>query len=260
LEGLEYRDVPGSVLGLSALGADLGVLYEAALAPAAPVADLAQAARGAAVQAPANGSAALPARVQAPGLDNPLVQPQALPGAASGGALAAPTQAAPGPQAPGGTDALGQAVQALLAGGKVALGAHPGAPGVPTPDGNVITNGTFDGLSGWTVGDANDPNIFASGNQAYLGPVGRVDSLTQVAIYTPNAYYTISFDVANDGGPTNQFTLQWNGQDVVNFVDAGSFDYTHYTSTLYTGPYYSTLTILARQDPSYFRVTNVSAV
>jgi hypothetical protein len=261
LERLENRDVPGSVLGLSALGADLGALYDVALAPAAPFAELAQATRGVAVQAPSTVSEAFAVRVPALGLANPFVPQQALQGVQPQGALAAPTQALPGPQAAVGTDSLSQAVQAFLAGGKVALGSGSGAR--QAPQGDVIFNGTFssgaDGLDGWTVG-APGVGVFASGGQAYLGPVGQVNSLTQVDIPTPNAFYTISFDVANDGGPTNQFALQWNGADIVNFVDASSFAYTNYSATLFTAPFHSTLTIIARQDPSYYRVTNVSAV
>jgi hypothetical protein len=128
----------------------------------------------------------------------------------------------------------------------------------------VIFNGTFSigasGLDGWTVGDAGAGGVFAFNSQAFFGTVGQVNSLTQVSIYTPSPYYTVSFDVANDGGPTNQFIAQWNGQDIVNYVDAGSFGYTHVSATcLYTGPYYSTMTFIGRQDPSYYRVTNVSA-
>src|SRR5262249_33715925 len=148
------------------------------------------------------------------------------------GVPAARTPALAGP-----TDALSQAVQAF-AGGRGLLGSlkadpasagnHGGGPDAPLPPPQGAYNGGFSGSpwnAGWAVGDPSDPYVFGSygplGTEAGLGSVGRVNTLTQVAIYTPAAYYTISFDLENDDpyGGESQFTLQWNGANLVNLVN-----------------------------------------
>jgi hypothetical protein len=277
LEHLECRNVPGSALRLSTLGADLGVLYQAALAPATQFEDLAQATQGASAQAPTSAADghALPAPVLALGFENPLSR-QALQDVLSQGGQAARALTPPGLQAAAGADPLGQAVQALVGGGTGtggALKAGPGNPGAPAPPvAQVITDGNFSlGLPSfaWAVGSTPDWNVFQNigclGSEAMLGTVGAVNTLTQVSIYTPAAYYDISFDWANDDvtfGPS-QLAVQWNGVDVFNRINPGPTVgcFNHFDAGLvYTGPYYSTLTIVERNDPSYFHITNVSAV
>jgi hypothetical protein len=278
LEHLECRNVPGSTLRLSTPGADLGVLYQAALAPATQFEDLAQATRGAAVQAPANVAGGGPAPAQALAFDNPFHQ-QALQDVLSGGLLAGRAQAPSGLQAALGTDALSQAVQAFVSGGKAALGSlkgDPGTPGAPLPPPNVIADPFFSSLgvpgSPWTVGVPSDPYVFAGMDptgrpEAVLGTVGGVNTVTQVGIFTPNPVYTISFDWANDdptGGPS-QIAVEWNGAVVgpplFNLVNPPPSGYATFPPTpmLTTTPF-STLTIIERNDPSFFHITNMSAV
>jgi hypothetical protein len=273
VERLEFRNVPGSALRLSALGADLGVLYLAALAPATQFEDLAQATRGAAVPAPANVSDGPPAAGQALAFDNPLHR-QAFQDVLSGGLPAARTQAPPGPQAAAGADPLSQAVQALAGGGK-------GTQGAPLPP-NQVFNGDFsmgaDGLAGWTVGNPNDPYVFANwvyglpglcgATEAWLGTVGATNDLTQ-SVATPANFYRISFDLANDDanlppGPES-FIVLWNpvtamGSGVVfRFVETGAFPCTHFASPpLYTTQPFSTLSFSEQNDPGYWHLTNVS--
>jgi hypothetical protein len=269
---LECRNVPGSALTLPTLGADLGALYQAALAPATQFEDLAQATQGVAVQAPATGSGSRPAPVLALGFDNALPQ-QATPNVLSQGLSGAQPLALPGGQAAAGTDVLSQAVQTFVGAGRGSLGSPKaglggqGAP--PLPPAQVVADPTFSaGLPSyaWTVGNTNDPYVYQSfgglGSEAVLGTVGGVNTLTQVSIYTSAAYYNISFDWANDdtsGGPS-QLAVEWNGAEVFNVVNPGPTGYTHFDSgAVYTGPYYSTLTIVERNDPSYFHITNVQA-
>ncbi len=254
LEQLEDRSVPGSVLGLSGLDAHLGVLAQATLGP---VADLAVAT----TQAPAvpvgpevSDSAA------AVNLDNALVP---LP--------ATQSQAAGSPQAPGGT---GLPIQATTL-----LGGFPGPKIVGQPPG--IVNGDFHaGFSNWTLAfdDGNVGTDHAGTgnfgfqrpftNEAVLGSVGDVDSLSQV-FFSPNISYTISFDLAHDGGTPNQFLVLFNGQAMLNLVDSGAFGPTHFSRTFSasvpgtTPPihiYESVISFVERQDPAYWYLTNVKAV
>jgi hypothetical protein len=259
LEHLEYRNVPGSALRLSTLGADLGVLYQAALAPATQFEDLAQATRGAAAQAPTGVADARPAPGQAVAFDNPLRQ-QALSDVLSGGLPAARAQAPAGLQAAVGADPLSQAVQALGAGGK-------GAPSAALPP-NQVFNGDFSmGFTGWMVGNPFDPNIFTGAglcgpSEAWLGTFGTTNTLAQ-NVLTPGFFYRISFDLANDDaaippGPES-FNVQWNGVAVFNFVNTGQFPCQHFASPpLFTAPAVSTLTITEQNDPGFWHLTNVN--
>jgi hypothetical protein len=277
LEHLEYRNVPGSALRLSTLGADLGVLYQAALAPAAAFEDLARATHGAATQVATNVPDGRPAPVPALGLDNPLHQ-QAIPDVLSGGLPAGRAQALPGAQAALGTDPLSQAVQALV-GGKGVIGslkAGLGTSGASAPmPANVVADPTFAGglpvgNPNWVVGDPTDPYVFnnpggALGSEAMLGTVNGVNTITQFGIPTPAAFYTISFDWANDdttGGPS-QLAVEWNGVFVFNMTNPGfTGGYVpggFVSAPVFTAPFLSTLTIIERNDPSYFHVTNVHA-
>jgi hypothetical protein len=266
VERLECRNVPGTALTSSTLGGDLGILYQAALAPAAQFQDLVQATQGVAVQAPANLSDAHapPAPVLA-GFDNALVHQQPFQNVLSQGLLAARAPALPGLQAAIGTDLVGQG-----------LGAPPPAP--PGPP-NLIVNGNFAaGFAGWIVAF---PDMFVNApvayggwaagvgdpmNNAQLGTVGNVDVLTQPIVDTPGQGYTLRFDLAIAGASTApgtvQFMVLYDGVSLLNIVDPAMADAGGHTYTTPPGAVpgsgFDVLQFVERHDPSYFYLTNVS--
>jgi hypothetical protein len=265
VERLEGRDVPGTALTSSTLGGDLGILYQAALAPAAQLEDLARATQGLAVQAPANLSdaQALPAPVLA-GFDNPLTHQQPFQNVLSQGLLAARAPALPSLQAAVGTDLAGEG-----------LGVPPPAP--PGPP-NLIVNGNFaGGFAGWIVAF---PDVFVNApvayagwaagvgdpmNNAQLGTVGNVDVLTQPIVDTPGQGYTLQFDLADAGASlapgTVQFMVLYDGVSLLNQVDppidAGGHTYSTMMGAL-PGSGFDVLQFVERHDPSFFYLTNVS--
>lgn len=134
--------------------------------------------------------------------------------------------------------------------------------------GNLIVNCGFEtgDFTGWTQSGntggtsvTNNPADVWSGTfAASLGPVGSDGFLTQsfngnsfsfqfrqdvsnwaldsvvvtpfVSCGTGCETYFVSFWLQNDGGPTNDFTLLWNGVDVgPSLVDASGFAYTNFT-------------------------------
>jgi hypothetical protein len=268
VERLEGRDVPGTALTSSTLGGDLGILYQAALAPAAQFQDLVQATQGVAVHAPANLSdaQALPAPVLA-GSDNPLVHQQPFQNVLSQGLPGARAPALPGLEA-----ALGKAD--LVGEG---LGSPPPAP--PMGTGNLIVNHDFAaGFAGWTVAfpDAfvNAPVPYAgwaaglgdARNNAQLGTVGNVDVLTQLIVDTPGQGYTLQFDLAIAGASTApgtvQFMVLYDGVSLFNIVDPAMADPggSHYSTMMgaVPGSGFDVLQFVERHDPSFFYLTNVS--
>jgi hypothetical protein len=263
VERLEGRDVPGTALTSTALGGDLGILYQAALAPAAQFEDMARATQGLAVHAPANLSdaQALPAPVLA-GFDNPLVHQQPFQNVLSQGLLA---PALPSLRAAVGADLVGQG-----------LGVPPPAP--PGPP-ELIVNGNFaGGFAGWNVAF---PDVFVNApvpyagwaaglgdpnNNAQLGTVGNVDVLTQPIVDTPGQGYTLQFDLAYDGAAgapgTVQFMVLFDGVSGLNIVDPAMADPGghHYSTAVgaIPGSGFDVLQFVERHDPAFFYLTNVS--
>jgi hypothetical protein len=263
VERLEGRDVPGTALTSSTLGGDLGTLYQAALAPAAQLEDLARATQGLAVQAPANLSdaQALPAPVLA-GFDNALVHQQLFQNVLSQGLLAARAPALPSPQAAVGADLVGEGL---------------GVPPPPAPPGppELIVNGNFAApfAGSWIVADPAGLYVHSQVNYpgwafptaAELGTVGGVNVLTQPIVDTPGQGYTLQFDLADAGASlapgTVQFMVLYDGVSLLNQVDPqADVGGSHYSTPpgALPGSGFDVLQFVERHDPSFFYLTNVS--
>jgi PEP-CTERM motif len=137
--------------------------------------------------------------------------------------------------------------------------------------GNLVANCGFEtgDFTGWTqsgnlgfTGVTGGAYAFSGSFGAYLGPVGSDGYLTQTiwgnsfsfqfrqdpsywALDTISVtpfgscgagcgIYFVDFWLASFGGPTNDFTLLWNGSDVgPSLVDSGTFPYTDFNGYVY---------------------------
>ncbi len=133
--------------------------------------------------------------------------------------------------------------------------------------GNLIANCGFEtgDFTGWTwtgnMGATLVSNGYAhSGNfGAQLGPVGSDGFLTQQIGDNSNVYL-ISFWLEMNGGPTNDFTVFWNGNDIgPDLVNVQAFPYVQYSGLFLgnVGAGSNTITFQYRQDPSYWGLDDV---
>jgi len=133
--------------------------------------------------------------------------------------------------------------------------------------GNLVQNCGFEtgDFTGWTqsgnTGFTSVSTFYAfSGNYgAQLGPVGSDGFLTQL-VGDNSTTYDVSFELYNDGGAPNDFTVYWNGVDVgPDLVDAPNFSYTLFSGVLAgnSGAGSNEITFAFRQDPSYWGLDSV---
>lgn len=133
--------------------------------------------------------------------------------------------------------------------------------------GNLVQNCGFEtgDFTGWTQsGNTGFTLVSASyafsGNYgAQLGPVGSDGYLTQF-VGDNSTQYLVSFELYNNSGTPNDFTVFWNGVDVgPDLVDASGFSYTQFFGILAgnSGAGSNDITFAFRQDPSYWGLDSV---
>jgi len=144
------------------------------------------------------------------------------------------------------------------------------APGVVSATAIPVVNGGFEtgSFAGWTTSAAGSGSLFGvDGNQfngiaaAFFGgtTAGSYDSISQNLPTVAGQQIEVSFWLANNGGPDNNFQALWNGVVMTNVLNASPFGYTRMTfSTFATGPS-SVLQFRAYQVPAFFFLDDVSA-
>ena len=144
---------------------------------------------------------------------------------------------------------------------------------------NLVANGGFEtgDFTGWTTApaasgslfgvDNNDPTTNNSGDLphsgtyfAYFGgtTVGSYDGISQDLATVPGTTYQVSFWLANDDGPENDFQAYWGGNLILDVNNADPFGYTNYTFTETATSASTQLMFLAYQVPGYFNLDDVS--
>jgi hypothetical protein len=121
----------------------------------------------------------------------------------------------------------------------------------------------------WTLAASSDTTYVEGESTAHSG-VWAVDfaatdaasatqgTLSQAITTTPSTYYTVSFFLANEGGPHNTFLATFGGQTVLSLTDADAFGYTQYSATIRVTSAKSVLAFTAQQDPADFLLDDVS--
>jgi hypothetical protein len=83
-------------------------------------------------------------------------------------------------------------------------------------------------------------------------------TLSQTIATTANTYYTVSFFLANFGGPHNTFVATFGGQTLLSLTDASAFGYRQYTMIVRATSNSTKLAFTGEQDPSSFGLDDVS--
>jgi hypothetical protein len=132
-----------------------------------------------------------------------------------------------------------------------------------TPDGGANTS------PDWTL-DASSDTTYVSGEGTAHSGIWAVEfaatdaagatqgTLSQAITTAPSTYYTVSFFLANEGGPHNTFLATFGGQTVLSLTDANAFAYTQFTATIRATSASSVLAFTAQQDPADFLLDDVS--
>jgi len=137
-------------------------------------------------------------------------------------------------------------------------------------------NGTADSTPFWTVSPGfrtdcvfTDGGTTQSGGSANGGSWyaefaatsaanAQSGTLSQSIATTAGTYYTVSFFLANFGGPHDTFLATFGGQTILSLTDAPAFGYTKYTMVVRATSANSVLAFTGEQDPSSFGLDDVS--
>src|SRR5271155_1039353 len=136
----------------------------------------------------------------------------------------------------------------------------PGFESTPT-GGATSPDWSLDTSSGTTYvngeGTANS-GVWAVEFAATGAAAATQGTLSQTITTAPSTYYTVSFFLANEGGPHNTFLATFGGQTVLSLTDANAFAYTPFTATIRATSASSVLAFTAQQDPADFLLDDVS--
>lgn len=139
---------------------------------------------------------------------------------------------------------------------------------------DIVTNGTFNGTTGWVLADFSQSSYSASNDGT--GSVGTGAVYTPGTVPYSGAYisqtlnavvgqtYNLTFNVAENAGPTSGLSVYWNGQDVLDVLNPANKSYPQWVTESVTGLYAATsaitLEIAAYQNPAQLFLDNISVV
>ncbi len=128
---------------------------------------------------------------------------------------------------------------------------------LPAHADNLVTNGNFaDGFAGWVqFGDSSFTST--SLNAAKFGPVDGIGGIYQTITDIAGDTYTLSYQLANDGGDGTSFSEAVDGTVGLSQQNAPSFPFTLETIN-FVGTGSDTITFSFYQPPAYYYLTDVS--
>jgi hypothetical protein len=140
---------------------------------------------------------------------------------------------------------------------------------------NLISNGSFQtgNFADWTVsGNPSDLMVTSrsygsyfqpdAGDKYYamLGSFGAESFLSQTVSTNVGGFYDITFDLASDGGHTNQLTVDEGSNVLLNLSNIAAQGYTQYSELFEATSTSTTIKIGTRDDPGYLLLDDVSVV
>jgi hypothetical protein len=127
--------------------------------------------------------------------------------------------------------------------------------GNTSPDWTLTASGDTTYVNGASTAHSGDWAVEFAATDATTASQG---TLSQAVTTVPSTYYTVTFFLANEGGPHNTFLATFGGQTVLSLTDADAFGYTQYTATIKASSDSSVLAFAAQQDPADFLLDDVS--
>jgi hypothetical protein len=127
--------------------------------------------------------------------------------------------------------------------------------GNTSPDWTLTASGDTTYVNGASTAHSGDWAVEFAATDATTASQG---TLSQAVTTVPSTYYTVTFFLANEGGPHNTFLATFGGQTVLSLTDADAFGYTQYTATIKATSDSSVLAFAAQQDPADFLLDDVS--
>jgi len=132
--------------------------------------------------------------------------------------------------------------------------------------GNLVANCGFEtgDFTSWIrSGDPGFTSIDAASAHSGMfgldtGPVGNLGFIEQPLATTPGGTYQLCYWLANQGGPTNEFQVIWDGSIIRDLVDAQPFPYAQTCHDVMASGDTTTVKFGFRQDPSFLWFDDVS--
>jgi hypothetical protein len=136
----------------------------------------------------------------------------------------------------------------------------------PAAAAEFVTNGGFETgtLAGWTgpTGNTSFSSVVGgahTGAFAYSnGAIGSFGTISQVLATQVGRTYSYSFYLLSPGGTPNAFSATLGSSTLASFTNAGAFGYTLFTGMHVATAANETLSFSFRQDPSFWRLDDVS--
>jgi len=115
-----------------------------------------------------------------------------------------------------------------------------------------------DGGTTQSGGSANNGSSWYAQFAATSAGDAQSGTLSQMIATTPGQYYTVTFFLANFGGPHNTFLATFGGQTLLSLTDqAGDGVYHSYTAVIRATSTQTRLAFTGEQDPSAFGLDDV---
>ncbi|MEN6450647.1 MAG: PEP-CTERM sorting domain-containing protein [Thermoguttaceae bacterium] len=143
--------------------------------------------------------------------------------------------------------------------------------GAQAASATMIANGGFESgsFSDWTVVKGSTNNSYVN-VRAYLPHSGTYeatfaatgdddDAIWQTVTTTAGQWYSFDFWLKHDTtDPDNDFSAKWDGNTVLDLVNAGGFGWTEYQYTVRASSSATTVQFSGRDPLAYYRLDDVS--